>query len=130
MQLSLREIQQTQTPVAKRLSMTDALGQEQRVTFPLLVDILHQTLGGNYRALEFFDELYQQKKAEIVPTLEKLADFQAQLEKESRPEVLKGQAHDRVVRWKIGFLGAATIAYLIALVILAFVFVGTLWGGS
>jgi len=54
--------------------------EEQIVSFDSLVSLLHQTLGGNYRALEFFDELYQEKKEEISETLKKLGDFRKELE--------------------------------------------------
>ena len=55
------------------------------VSFDELVSLLHQTLGGNYRALEFFDELFLAKQQEILPTLDKLEDFRQKLAEEHAP---------------------------------------------
>ncbi|MEL7065266.1 MAG: hypothetical protein AAFP00_16120, partial [Bacteroidota bacterium] len=41
-------------------------------TFYELVQLLYESLGGNFRALEFFDALYQQKQAEVQSTLTEL----------------------------------------------------------
>ncbi|MEO1416346.1 MAG: CHAT domain-containing protein [Bacteroidota bacterium] len=41
-------------------------------TFYELVKLLYESLGGNFRALEFFDALYQQKQAEVQSTLTEL----------------------------------------------------------
>ncbi|MEO1382481.1 MAG: CHAT domain-containing protein, partial [Bacteroidota bacterium] len=71
------------------------------LTFDHLVALLHETLGGNYRALEFFDELYSEKKAEIQPTLEKLEDFRKKFQGEMRGQVearLQSGARDLVFR--------------------------------
>ncbi|MDX1941613.1 MAG: tetratricopeptide repeat protein [Saprospiraceae bacterium] len=45
---------------------------EGKTTFEAVVKLLHTTLGGNYRALEFFDELYAREKDQIVALLDKL----------------------------------------------------------
>ena len=73
----------------KRSSSSKTLGEEGPVTFPLMVQLLHQTLGGNYRALEFFDQVYQEKKEKISDTLQRLSDFRDQLEQESKQEVVE-----------------------------------------
>ncbi len=57
-------------------------GQERPPSFEEIIKILHTTFGGNYRALEFFDELYQQKGAAISKTILKLADFKEQVEED------------------------------------------------
>ncbi len=44
-------------------------------TFREIVELLHRTFGGNYRVLEFFDELYQEKRSEILGTLAQLNEF-------------------------------------------------------
>ena len=49
-------------------------------SFKDLVDLLYQVLGGNYRALEFFDSLYQQKKEEIRSTLLRLEEAVPRIE--------------------------------------------------
>ncbi|MEZ4932086.1 MAG: CHAT domain-containing protein [Saprospiraceae bacterium] len=51
-------------------------------TFEDIVRLLHKTFGGNYRALEFFDELYAQKGAEIFGTLEELSKIEERLEEQ------------------------------------------------
>ncbi|MEM0994653.1 MAG: CHAT domain-containing protein, partial [Bacteroidota bacterium] len=51
----------------------------ERIPYKKVIRLLHQTLGGNYRALEFFDRLYAKSKAEILPTLERLEDLQNQI---------------------------------------------------
>ena len=55
-------------------------------TFEDVVKLLHKTFGGNYRALEFFDELYVQKGEEIYQTLGKLSDFETKLEQKAIKE--------------------------------------------
>ena len=56
----------------------DAL-QAQAITYKNVIQLLHTTLGGNYRALEFFDRLYVEKRADILPTLDKLDALKAQI---------------------------------------------------
>ena len=68
---------------------------EQPLTFKTIVELLHQNFGGNYRTLEFFDQLYAQKKEAIYPTLDKLANFQAQLNQE-KEAVLQAASKDLV----------------------------------
>ena len=58
LQLSFQELLHQEIQRAKRIQ--DAAGKP--VSFPQLVGLLHSTLGGNYRALEFFDQVYQEKK--------------------------------------------------------------------
>ena len=57
-------------------------GEDEKASFHAVVKLLHGTLGGNYRALEFFDELYLEKKDGIYDTLEKLGQFHQQILKE------------------------------------------------
>ena len=50
------------------------------LTFDLLVQRLHRAFGGNYRALEFFDELRTEKGDEaVLGTLDKLEDVEKSL---------------------------------------------------
>ena len=60
--------------------------QEKAATFEDVIKLLHKTFGGNYRALEFFDELYTQKGEDIFKTLDKLSDFEQQLEQKDIKE--------------------------------------------
>ena len=48
---------------------------EERLTFRDVIGWLHETFGGNYRALEFFDEIFANKKDKLPEALKTLADF-------------------------------------------------------
>jgi CHAT domain len=50
-----------------------------KADFRQVMELLHQTLGGNYRALEFFDHIYQTNSHAAYATLDKLDDFKQQL---------------------------------------------------
>lgn len=50
----------------------------ERLTFREVIDWLRETFGGNYRALEFFAELFIQKKNQLPDALKSLADFKDQ----------------------------------------------------
>ncbi|MGB0930927.1 MAG: CHAT domain-containing protein [Chitinophagales bacterium] len=51
---------------------------EQKLTFREVITWLHETFGGNYRALEFFDEVFAKKKNKLPQALKTLADFKQQ----------------------------------------------------
>lgn len=55
----------------------------ERLTYEGIIGLLHMTFGGNYRALEFFDKLFETKQDGITTTLSKLADFKALLDENS-----------------------------------------------
>jgi len=75
------------------------------------VELLHQNFGGNYRTLEFFDKLYAQKKEAIYPTLDKLANFQTQLNQE-KEAVLQVASKDLVFEELLALLNPVDIATL------------------
>ncbi|MGB0838493.1 MAG: tetratricopeptide repeat protein, partial [Chitinophagales bacterium] len=69
-QLNLRQLG------AKLYADTDEIPINKKTTFENIVETLHQAFGGNYRALEFFDELYVQKGQDgLKKTLETLEDL-------------------------------------------------------
>ena len=75
------------------------------LNFEEVIRLLHTSFGGNYRALEFFDELYTQRKGKIFQTLEKLADFKAQLEqKEIREGLLSQMSENLILKELLGYL--------------------------
>lgn len=55
---------------------------EERLTFREVTGWLHQTFGGNYRALEFFDELFAQRQDQLPAALKTLADFKIKYQNE------------------------------------------------
>lgn len=57
---------------------------DERLTYESIIGLLHRTFGGNYRALEFFDKLFEEKQSSITTTLSKLADFKDLLDKDSK----------------------------------------------
>ena len=57
-----------------------------KADFKQVMSLLHNTLGGNYRALEFFDDIYRTDSHAAYATLEKLDAFQEQLAKDA-PQV-------------------------------------------
>jgi len=76
-------------------------------TFEEVIRLLHKTFGGNYRALEFFDELYTQKGEEIFKTLHKLADFESKLaEKEIKEGVLTRMSENLIFKELLTYLNA------------------------
>jgi tetratricopeptide (TPR) repeat protein len=54
-----------------------------KADFKQVMTLLHQTLGGNYRALEFFDNIYETDSRTAYETLAKLEDFRLQLAQDS-----------------------------------------------
>ena len=66
--------------------------KNKRLSFESIVQLLHKSFGGNYRALEFFDELYQQKGDHIIETLEQLA----QIGGEATPQDIKDGVLNRM----------------------------------
>jgi tetratricopeptide (TPR) repeat protein len=54
-----------------------------KANFKQVMTLLHQTLGGNYRALEFFDNIYHTDSRTAYETLAKLEDFRLQLAQDS-----------------------------------------------
>ncbi len=81
LQLSFASLQ-TQSHTYRRIK------PKQSFSFDGLVHLLHETIGGNYRALEAFDTLFQEKIDKIVPTLARLETFQQKLKKEHAPAIL------------------------------------------
>lgn len=51
--------------------------------FKQVVHVLHKTLGGNHRALEFFDAIYQTDSRKAYETFEQLDEFNSQLKADS-----------------------------------------------
>ncbi len=92
LQLNIRELRTSLQDIRKREG--NVFEKTTQLQFPDLVRLLHQTLGGNYRALAFFDQLYVEKKEEILPTLKKLEDFRSKLEKEYKAEVVEKLQND------------------------------------
>ena len=73
--------QQLDQPDSHDLTSKRPDNEGEKATYHAVVKLLHQALGGNYRALEYFDELYIQKKQGIYDTLKKLDDFRQQISK-------------------------------------------------
>ena len=69
MQLSLKELPRK----IRQKGLAHLL--EERLTFRDVIGWLHETFGGNYRALEFFDELFANKQDKLSEALQTLADF-------------------------------------------------------
>jgi tetratricopeptide (TPR) repeat protein len=69
-----------------------------KADFKQVMTLLHQTLGGNYRALEFFDNIYYTDNRTAYETLAKLEDFHQQLTQDSTKvrEQLQTQAKSLV----------------------------------
>ncbi|MEO0896937.1 MAG: CHAT domain-containing protein [Bacteroidota bacterium] len=82
LQLHIKELIQHEAVLPKKPG-------EESVNFDHMVTLLHQTLGGNYRALEYFDKIYENEKENIQQTLSKLEDFQQQLRENHAPRVLE-----------------------------------------
>ncbi|QWR78375.1 CHAT domain-containing protein [Candidatus Magnetomonas plexicatena] len=57
----------------------DTIFDKQEAEFVDLVRFLHENLGGNFRALEFFNEIYKAKKFEIKESLKTIKDMKADL---------------------------------------------------
>ena len=117
-QLALRELQWKLNPKDLQLPIWEksrknmvTVTDEQPLTFKTIVELLHQNFGGNYRTLEFFDKLYTQKKEAIYPTLDKLANFQAQLNQE-KEAVLQVASKDLVFEELLALLNPIEIATL------------------
>jgi tetratricopeptide (TPR) repeat protein len=58
-------------------------GGSDKANFKQVLSVLHTTLGGNYRALEFFDNIYQTDSRSAYDTLEELAAFSQQMANDS-----------------------------------------------
>ena len=71
LQLSLRRLPR-QIRTANLANLLD-----QRLTFREVIEWLHETFGGNYRALEFFDDLFAHRQDRLPDALRTLADFKA-----------------------------------------------------
>ena len=106
-QLGISELAQklqTGTMPTSALKRTEG---EKPPTFEEVIRLLHKTFGGNYRALEFFDELYTQKGEEIFKTLHKLADFESKLaEKEIKEGVLTRMSENLIFKELLTYLNA------------------------
>ena len=106
-QLGISELAQklqTGTMLNSALKRTEG---EKPPTFEEVIRLLHKTFGGNYRALEFFDELYTQKGDEIFKTLHKLADFESKLaEKEIKEGVLTRMSENLIFKELLTYLNA------------------------
>ncbi len=104
-QLKIRDFAQkiqTEAFLADTLKRSD---NEQAPTFEDVAKLLHKTFGGNYRALEFFDELYAQKGADIAQTLRKLSDFEAALQQDDIKEgVLTQMSENLIFEELLGYL--------------------------
>lgn len=76
-------------------------------TFEEVVRLLHKTFGGNYRALEFFDELYTQKGEEINQTLHQLSNFANKInEKDLKDGVLTRMSENLIFTQLLTYLNA------------------------
>ncbi len=78
-------------------STTKRAEEGEKPTFEQIARLLHTTFGGNYRALEFFDELYHQKGADIFQTLKKLSDFEARLNDQQIKEGVLSQISENLI---------------------------------
>lgn len=67
-----------------------------KADFKQVMSLLHNTLGGNYRALEFFDDIYRTDSHAAYATLEKLDAFQEQLAKDAAQVRLDLQDKDKI----------------------------------
>ena len=54
--------------------------EKEKFTFKRVIEILYKTVGGNYRALELFNELYLLKKGEVISVYKDLALLEKKLE--------------------------------------------------
>ncbi|MBK7938964.1 MAG: tetratricopeptide repeat protein [Lewinellaceae bacterium] len=70
-------LEKGETPTTKISPLAGAQEAGQAPTFEQICQILHRAFGGNYRALEFFDELYARRGDEVFGTLERLDDLPA-----------------------------------------------------
>ena len=77
---------------------------EGKTTFEAVVKLLHDTLGGNYRALEFFDELYAREKDKIVALLDKLDQLKD--DPTLQTEVLHRMSENLVFEQLLSYLNA------------------------
>jgi tetratricopeptide (TPR) repeat protein len=59
----------------KKLDLSESLLPGQKLSFHQIVQILHTAFGGNFRALEFFNEIYKQEKQRIYQTLNELRNL-------------------------------------------------------
>ncbi|MEM1328538.1 MAG: CHAT domain-containing protein [Bacteroidota bacterium] len=73
----------------------------QLAKFQDIVQLLYDTLGGNYRALEFFDEAYQQDKAQIGDLLKRL---DKELLNASKKEVLRRSSENLIFHQLLSYL--------------------------
>ncbi|MFN7115715.1 MAG: tetratricopeptide repeat protein [Saprospiraceae bacterium] len=77
---------------------------EGKTSFEEVVKLLHQTLGGNYRALEFFDELYAREKDKIVALLDKLGELKD--DPKLKDEVLHRMSENLIFEQLLSYLNA------------------------
>jgi tetratricopeptide (TPR) repeat protein len=88
-----------------------------KADFKQVLSLLHNTLGGNYRALEFFDNIYQTDSHSAYTTLESLDAFTPQLAQDSRKvrEKLQQEAKSLVFDRLIALLSPDELRTLLLL---------------
>ncbi|WP_425422025.1 tetratricopeptide repeat protein [Phaeodactylibacter xiamenensis] len=96
----LKKCQQLGLDKLLREKATTALKKAAPGTFQELAQQLHQSFGGNYRALEFFDKLYRQHQGQAENTLATLYDYLEQY----KGEVLHEMSENLVFNHLVGLL--------------------------
>lgn len=73
-------------PLGTRINFPgeESKGDKNAPTFEDVCRVLHRAFGGNYRALEFFDELYTRRGEAVFGTLERLESIPPRVTKEVR----------------------------------------------
>ncbi len=94
--------------IAQQLRSEKATGpfknaDQKSANFEQVVRLLYDTLGGNYRALEFFDEAYQKDKAGIFKLLQELANLK---ESKATGKVLHRMSENLVFEQLLAYLDA------------------------
>jgi tetratricopeptide (TPR) repeat protein len=74
---------QTKLLEQARLSQAAPSDRDHQLQFIDIVKLLHQTFGGNYRALELFDKLFREKPEKINKALENMELLQASIKEQS-----------------------------------------------
>ncbi|MFN3175514.1 MAG: tetratricopeptide repeat protein [Phaeodactylibacter xiamenensis] len=96
----LKKCQQLGLDKLLREKATTALKKAAPGTFQELAKQLHQSFGGNYRALEFFDKLYRQHQGQAENTLATLHDYLEQY----KGDVLHEMSENLVFNQLLGLL--------------------------
>ncbi|WP_282777978.1 tetratricopeptide repeat protein [Phaeodactylibacter xiamenensis] len=96
----LKKCQQLGLDKLLREKATTALKKAAPGTFQELAKQLHQSFGGNYRALEFFDKLYRQHQEQAENTLATLHDYLEQY----KGDVLHEMSENLVFNQLLGLL--------------------------